>query len=82
MTKDAQRHHIKNARVLLDKGYFTTKGAIYHVLTHEEGVTFEEIIEGLGISHSAYYRARRQIQEQQGLKIKRTREISLRVYPE
>lgn len=82
MKPDPYMNHIEKARVLLDGGYFTTKGAIHHVLTQGEEVTFQEIIEGLGISQSAYYRARRQMEKQEGFKVQRTREVSLRVYPE
>ena len=61
----------ERAKVLLDAGYITIKGALFVILLglEELGVNKldpREVIETLGISHASFYRVKREIEEQEG----------------
>ena len=72
----------ERAKVLLDAGYITVKGALFVILLglKELGIkqlNHTELIETLGISKSAFYKAKKEIEEQEGWKLKAAREISM-----
>ncbi len=72
----------KSARELLDKGYVTTRGALFFLILNLKELGIEEIdphevVEILGISGAAYYKAKRAIQEKEGWDLKSTRGIRL-----
>jgi hypothetical protein len=74
---------LEGTRELLDKGYITTKGAIFFGLLSLKDAGVEEVHPGemikiLGISKSMFYRAKREIEEQEGWKLRARREIQLR----
>jgi len=66
---------LKSTRELLDKGYITVKGAIFFGLLSLKDVGVEEVdpgemIEILGISKSMFYRAKSEIEEQEGWRLR------------
>jgi hypothetical protein len=64
---------IEKAKALLDAGYVTTKGALFMIILSLKDLGIEmikvQIIEMLGISKAAFYKARKEIQEQEGWKL-------------
>jgi len=74
---------LEGTRELLDKGYITTRGAVFFGLLSLKDVGVEEIhpkemIRLLGISRSMFYRAKKEIEEQEGWRLRARREIQLR----
>jgi len=74
---------LESTRDLLKKGYITVKGAIFFALLGLKDLGFEEVhpeemIRILGISRSTFYRAKREIEEQEGWGLRARREIQLR----
>ena len=76
----------ERAKVLLDAGYITIKGALFVILLglEELGVNEldpREVIETLGISPASFYRVKREIEQQEGYKIKSHRYSTLSAGP-
>jgi len=86
--KDGERYEgftneaIEAAKVLLDAGYLTTKGALLVILIGLErqgieGFFPEEMRRELGVSRGAFYRAKREIEEDMGWTLRRQRGVRL-----
>jgi len=74
---------LESTRELLDKGYITAKGAIFFGLLSLKDVGVEEVeprkmMRILGISKSMFYRAKREIEEQEGWRLSPRSVIQLR----
>ena len=81
--KEVRAAIIEGTKELLDKGYITAKGAIFFGLLSLKEAGIEEVYPGemvkiLGINKSTFYRAKREVEEQEGWRLRVRREIQLR----
>jgi len=72
----------QKAKMMLDQGYLTSKGALYMIFESlkKQGiksVNQDEMMNFLNLNKATFYKARKEIESQQGWKFKTGRTITL-----
>lgn len=72
----------QKAKTMLDQGYLTSKGALYMILEsfREKGIKSidqDELVKFLNLSKATFYKARKEIESQQGWKLRMGRTLNL-----
>jgi len=73
---------VQKAKMMLDQGYLTSKGALYMIFESlkQQGVKSvdpDELMEFLKLNKATFYKARKEIESQQGWKFRTGRTITL-----